>query len=259
MDTQNINVKNTYVATVKKEVVSKALSFYKEDISSTLDSNDIFPKVEVNSPSDVVFPPVEPEIRQENTLEETTNNDIQEEQNVGVELPIASSHEVDVNSVSSNVVENNEVGNISKEETLDNVNITAEASVIPEIPQLNILEPITDSTSNDLGINNNIYESNNIVNNPIRFDASHETNLLSALDENNSGKGNITMTTENANIIREFGVDEPVIQESNPNQMNKMNGFINSKVLLVVVVLFFLASCVFLGYEIYNYFILSKV
>ena len=67
--------------------------------------------------------------------------------------------------------------------------------------------------------------------------------------------------------IREFGVDAPVAgtvpapaAETAPVQsvegpvLTKKAGFANSKFFMVVAITFFLASCVFLGYEVFRYF-----
>ena len=116
------------------------------------------------------------------------------------------------------------------------------------------------------------------VSQPLMFNASKETNLNAALGE---AASTATIPVENIEPVREFGVDAPVQQSANvlplPTQaeqnddnntssdagavlsdINKKAGFADSKFFMVVAVAFFLASCVFLGYEVFNYFQLTK-
>lgn len=303
---QNINVKKTYVATVKNDVVEKALSFYKVITSSVGDNNSIFPDVQINN--NVFTPSVD-----ENTLkdfkidenlsisqkgQEVSNPSLVQEEvssqnsepvsttnfnfslpseELKEDIPVATvSHKeeatLDNNSNSSSLQNGLESTmnfnfSLNNEEPKESPVVphevdNSQVNSIPDIPQLNVLNPTLDNNNvffnqDNIGIQQG--ESTSIDNSPIRFDASHETNLLSALDEN-TNKGNISMTPENANAIREFGVDEPINQEeNNSSDASTKGGFVNSKALLIAVIVFFLASCVFLGYEIYNYFILSKM
>ena len=41
-------------------------------------------------------------------------------------------------------------------------------------------------------------------------------------------------------------------------KLTKKAGFANSKFFMLVAIAFFLASCIFLGYEVFNYFQLTK-
>ena len=108
---------------------------------------------------------------------------------------------------------------------------------------------------------------------PLVFNAAKETNLNAALGE---VANSTAIPVENIQPIREFGVETPVAQpapaqpavvapaapiaesaaETSPVTGNA--GFANSKFFMVVAIAFFLASCVFLGYEVYNYFQLVK-
>lgn len=112
---------------------------------------------------------------------------------------------------------------------------------------------------------------------PLVFNASKEKNLNAALGEVASST---TIPVENVVPVREFGVDEPVTQvvpeaapavaavaqpvadtsnvASGTPTTPKSGGFANSKFFMVVAVAFFLASCIFLGYEVFNYFQLIK-
>ena len=106
---------------------------------------------------------------------------------------------------------------------------------------------------------------------PLVFDASKETNLNAALGE---VANTATIPVENIQPVREFGVDAPV-QQSVAQQtvvtpmiqpevavaskkLTKKAGYANSKFFMVVAIAFFLASCIFLGYEVFNYFQLTK-
>jgi hypothetical protein len=108
-------------------------------------------------------------------------------------------------------------------------------------------------------------------NQPLVFNASKETNLNAALGEVAS---TTTIPVENIQPVRDFGVDTPVQstpvvtpavapmqQPEVPVQgpvLTKKAGFADSKFFMVVAVAFFLASCVFLGYEVFSYFQLTK-
>ena len=99
------------------------------------------------------------------------------------------------------------------------------------------------------------------------FNAAKETNLNAALGEVASST---TIPVENIESVREFGVDTPVAQPVNeqpvvatmtapvtasePKVLTKKAGFANSQFFMVVAIAFFMASCIFLGYEVYQYF-----
>ena len=109
---------------------------------------------------------------------------------------------------------------------------------------------------------------------PLVFNASKETNLNAALGE---VAKDTTIPVENIDVVREFGEESPVLPQTPvaPAQpaiapmvqpevasdllvLTKKAGFANNKFFMVVAVAFFLASCVFLGYEVFNYFQLTK-
>lgn len=108
---------------------------------------------------------------------------------------------------------------------------------------------------------------------PLVFNASKETNLNAALGE---AADATNIPVESIQPVKEFGVDEPVkstvvastpavapvaqpeIVQAEPKVLTKKAGFANSKFFMVVAVAFFLASCIFLGYEVFNYFQLIK-
>ena len=93
------------------------------------------------------------------------------------------------------------------------------------------------------------------------FDGSKETNLAGVFEGNSDDTQPIVAAPEVASI-REFGQDEPVIPlvndvtpavQEQPKTLTKSPGFANNKFFLVIALTFFLASCVFLGYEVFKY------
>ena len=87
---------------------------------------------------------------------------------------------------------------------------------------------------------------------PVVFDASKENNLLNALSDKTIEASNKAMllNNESLNNVRDFG-GEPAKVNYQPNV--RKAGFVNSKLLTVVSIIFFLASCGFLVYEIFNF------
>lgn len=87
---------------------------------------------------------------------------------------------------------------------------------------------------------------------PVVFDASKENNLLNALSDKNVEASNKAMllNDDSLNNVRDFG-GESVKVNYQPNA--RKAGFVNSKLLTVISILFFLASCGFLVYEIFNF------
>lgn len=105
------------------------------------------------------------------------------------------------------------------------------------------------------------------VDNRLVLDASNETNLNNAL-----GEVSDTIPVTNIEAIKEFGVDDnapgqetqgikPMVQpdvNNEPVVLTKKAGFANSKFFVFMALSFFLASCIFLGYEVFNYFRIVK-
>lgn len=99
------------------------------------------------------------------------------------------------------------------------------------------------------------------------LDASKESNLNSALGEISKE----AIAVSNINAIKEFGeddtpvvqtaqpvVDTPVTKENAPKDLTEKAGFANSKFFMFVAVGFFIASCIFMGYEAFNYYQIVK-
>ena len=92
---------------------------------------------------------------------------------------------------------------------------------------------------------------------PVVFDASKENNLLNALSDKTVEASNKAMllNDNSLNNVRDFG-EEPAKVNYQPNV--RKAGFVNSKLLTVISILFFLASCGFLVYEIINFINVKK-
>ena len=170
--------------------------------------------------------------------------------------------------------------------------VTAPAStmVVPETPVVaNVMSTVI-PTEPVAAVSNVSVESTPVVPNPVVsepivnttvaeptlvFNAAKETNLNAALGEFANTN---TIPVGNINVVREFGEEAPVpsvmsevkveqpavapmVQSPSavePKVLVKKAGFANSKFFMVVAIAFFMASCVFLGYEVYNYFQLTK-
>ena len=293
---QRINVHKTYITTVKKEVTRVSEKYYAIDTSvlQPVVFDEIFPSVTPVTP--VVETPASSVPATDNS--QVTQNDnfatfgteptviepkveatvlpsessilepVKEE--VHVETPIVSIPQptptiVEPITVSS-PVESVPTPTVLSDETP--VTPIVEQNVLPEVQRV---EPTVVSPT-PLPATPEVNDSQ-----PLVFNASKETNLNAALGEVASSA---TIPVENIEPIREFGVDEPVKPVVNPQpnvslvqpSMSDSNlgvstetpvltqkaGFANSKFFMVVAIAFFLASCIFLGYEVFNYFQLTK-
>lgn len=268
---QRINVQKTYITTVKKEVTRVTEKYYDVVVK------DEQPKIFVD-----IFPPVSPVV--ENKFEDVKpvvstvveNNVVNEDVSViepVISEPVLSVPVVDVtNNVVSQTIPTIEPVVVSNAEVLSPVPTVVEPITVAEpvssvqakdeilaFSQSEVVnEPVENSSS--------IVESANTEVQPLVFNASKETNLNAALGEVANSS---SIPVENIEPIREFGVDdastkqvvvEPAVQEPVESQViaGNKSGFANNKFFVVVAVVFFLASCVFLGYEVYNYFQLTK-
>lgn len=140
-------------------------------------------------------------------------------------------------------------------------------SSIPSSP-IPSSEPVIDKVENPASTFN---FTPPVSDNKIVFDGSKESNLNEALGEVSTDK---ILATDNVEPIREFGVDD-VKETSLPNSAPSVDtvsvpdtqssntsstiaGFANNKFFMVIAILFFVAACVFLGYEAFRYFQLTK-
>jgi len=240
---QNINVQKTYITTVKKSVTKVSETFYVvekpeivepvvlpifEDVVAPAEVVEV--KDEVATIQPVVSTPVEVVSESETIVPE-----------VKVETPTleVSQPEVSVLPVSEQtivvpepIVAPTPVVPISSVET-----VNPESSVEPEIVPSEVVVPTP-------------------VENKVVFDASKETNLNVALGE---ASAEAPVSVNNVEPIRDFGVEEPVVASTEPEKIvettsNTNGGFAHNKFFMVVAIMFFVASCVFLGYEVFQYF-----
>ena len=104
-----------------------------------------------------------------------------------------------------------------------------------------------------------------VINDTLVLDGSRESNLNSALGELSQA-----IPVSNIEAVKEFGVDEPAPANVTPAPVAETTfatsgttstgkaGFANSKFFMFIALAFFFASCVFLGYEVFNYFQMVK-
>ena len=103
-----------------------------------------------------------------------------------------------------------------------------------------------------------------VANDTLVLDGSHESNLNSVLGEMSQA-----IPVSDIEAVKEFGVDEPAANVAPAPVADTTNatdgttstgkaGFANSKFFMFIALAFFFASCVFLGYEVFNYFQMVK-
>ena len=95
------------------------------------------------------------------------------------------------------------------------------------------------------------------------FDGTNESNLNKALDEVSEQKV-VSAPQDGVQSLREFGTDESQLVsnneihvEQNVKTLTRSKGFANNKFFMIIAIVFFLAACVFLGYEAFQYFQLT--
>lgn len=276
---QNINVRKTYITTVKKSVSKVAKDFYDVDFSQkekeeiVADVKPTFVVPNISEPKEEVKPEVGPintmpieDIKLDipNILEPVTSNDSPSVMPVTDEVKLEVPN-IDKAVVSEKVKEVPKIVPIlptplqplpKKEEVSVMPEPVIPEPVVPEIkPIINPVLPEAPKPSVELP-----KKDNKLV-----FDGSKETNLNEALEETDVLK---VVPVEDVKPIREFGVDEvkpanlttPVEEDKKIETVNtskgtlKNGGFANNKFFTVIVITFFLAACIFLGYEAFRYF-----
>lgn len=294
---QNINVSKTYITTVKKEVTKVAESYYDVIVEETKVA-DVLPAVtpvvepvseifpEANTPAisspvvetPVVSTPVEvapASVPTDDFVAFGTEPVIKPDvQSTPVETPLASPViepiilETPIVEPTSTVVEPTPVSipepvvaPVQEEVKV----IPPAAEPTPVIPTPVVATPVAEPVVQQPVAAPEVSQT-------LVFNATNETNLNAALGE---VANSATIPVENIEPVREFGVDAPVAESvvqqpvaapaqetpatSEPQTLvTQKAGFANSKFFMVVAVAFFLASCIFLGYEVYNYFQLVK-
>ena len=274
---QNINVSKTYITTVKKEVTKVAENYYDVIVEETKVANvlpSVSPVVEpvVEVFPEIVAPVVETPVATPEVVVAPTPVVVAPEQivvtpavdPVTVQAPIAQPASV---VTPSPVVQPTPVMVIPEPVVVPTPAPITETVVAS--PQVNVVTPVPEPA---VVIPTPVTAEPVVTTNQaLVFNAAGETNLNAALGE---VANSTTIPVENIQSVREFGVDTPTAQPavSQPavapapqptvvadNNVNTGKaGFANSKFFMVVAIAFFLASCIFLGYEVYNYFQLVK-
>lgn len=242
---QNINVSKTYITTVKKSVVKVSSDFFDIKVAE--------PVVEVK---EEVHPIVEPVV-----VEPASIPAVEPVVQPVVETPVVES-----------VVEVPVIEPVKEEViptvVLPTVELPAVEPVRPQVQMPEsapiavqpVVEPKEVVSAPEAAIPEPVVEDNTLV-----FDASKESNLNVALGEATSES---VLPVDNVSPIREFGQEEiapaptPVAMPINQPEVieipkSRKAGFANNKFFMFVAIAFFLASCVFLGYEVFRYFQIS--
>ena len=273
---QKIEVRKTYVTTVKKEVSRVAEKYYdvvvvKEEPKVV---EDIFPTVtpvtgvvqEDVRPVEVVTPTpvVESSVLSTPVLEVSNV----QQQVVVPETPIVNTQVVQ-SSVSAQPV-TPVVETVPVSQPVVNV-VSPVPEVVAPVQDVPVVQQPSIVASQSVIVPEPMPSALSTEQQPLIFDASKETNLNAALGEVASAE---TIPVENIAPVREFGVETPVQSVVSPQpavapmvqpavasetkKLTKKAGFANSKFFMLVAIAFFLASCIFLGYEVFNYFQLTK-
>ena len=251
---QNINVQKTYITTVKKSVTKVSETYYRvqpvvdtkvEEVVETLpplpeEVNEVPTVSEVSE-----IPPVV-------AVSETPVAEIPAVPEVPVTepAPVPTIPEVSVQTpqpVPTPVLEVPNPETDARMKIVEPAPVTDNVSPQPVVPESSSSAPMP-------------FESvqPKVASTPseIFFDGSKETNLTDAFGGNATPNTNLNVNT--VEPIREFGQDEPVIPTVNDVQpdvaSNKSAGFANNKFFMVIAITFFIASCVFLDYEVFRYF-----
>lgn len=261
---QNINVGKTYITTVKRSVTKVGNNFYSVEFSSsepviepvfeTPSVNDnVFPELSaVSEPTSVPEPVVEPTLPEMPSVETPVVSE--PIQTIPEELNIPTTMENIIPETPAFIQEvktKNNIINNGFETSTPIVEATQPVSE-PVIPSIEVSQPVPEPIVNS--------PSEPLNDDRLVFDGSKETNLNVVLGE--VSKDNI-IPTPDVTPIREFGQDEvapvapaPVATEDTelPVGSTDKAGFANNKFFMVVAIAFFLAACVFLGYEVFRYF-----
>lgn len=282
---QNINVQKTYITTVKKAVTKVACDFYKvsEEISASM---PIFEDIPTSSPVNEEQTPIIPiidipdELFKENKEEDVKSVEAVSPEKVVNPVPEPS---IVLPEIDLGLPKNPEATFLqSKDEFIPNPVTVTEPVLTESEPQpvmpTPVVEPQAVSVDEKINIVSNpstvLMEDKSITPEPVLdvsdsqpteliFDGSKESNLNQALGEVSKES---PLPVQNVESIREFGVDNNItstindsseIKESNQVDLTEkettQSGFANNKFFMVVALIFFVASCVFLGYEVFRY------
>ena len=143
-------------------------------------------------------------------------------------------------------------------QTLEIPNVEKNEGVVPPIvPEINPL-PVEPTVIPEVSAP--INEQINSTEPKLFFDGSNESNLNKALGEISEEKV-VVAPQDGLESLREFGEDQPVVSapaQENVKTLTRSKGFANNKFFMVIAIAFFIAACVFLGYEAFQYFQLVK-
>ena len=284
---QNINVQKTYITTVKKAVTKVSEEYFDYEEEPVVNNEpQIFPVVEPTPEEKPIEPsifPNEPSVLNNDNLinpEPITPVDPVEPEAPVVPdiLPTEPINFVNPSlDINSSILTNTQSEPISAVPTEPVIPTPPVTPVIPSVvepqiqpiiePSSNVSSTVSESPIKESFINFSTPVASTpepVVNNDNKliFDASKESNLNEALSEVSSSS---SIPVSNVQPIRDFGVDEvkptePVQQVQMPNNdvAGNKSGFANNKFFMVIAIMFFVASCVFLGYEVFNYFQVTK-
>lgn len=280
---QKFNVQKAYITTVKKEVTRVTEKYYDVMVEEPVKVvEEVFPTVAPVASESVVAPAepvvVEPTPVLSTPTVEVPVTDINDgfvafgtESTVPkVEEPVSVTPVAPVSPVQPTVLEPITTGTSEPGPELLNPvteTITPVVASVSEVVEPKVVEPVAAAPVPEVVATPAVEASQ-----PLVFNATKETNLNAALGEVAKDP---SIPVENITPVREFGVDEPVtpvqpaVAPSTQPVDNTANttaevpvspksGFANSKFFMVVAIAFFLASCIFLGYEVFNYFQLTK-
>lgn len=272
---QNINVSKTYITTVKKTVSKVSKDFYDIEIkqdNELFNDNGNFPIFENDNGS------FSNNIQSSVMPESAINKQIVPEEHVVINnSPVMNeiNNYDDVNKNTNVVMPGEQVSSLNNlESSVDSAStFSAPSSDFFNIPNLsdNVVEktntepaPINSTFTSDsnLDVSNKVVSPlNNVSADSMVFDASKESNLNEALGEVTLGNN---LSVENLNSVREFGMEQPtestnssLVEGANPSVSvgnTGKSGFASSKILAIISIVLFIGVCIFLGYEMFNYF-----
>ena len=269
---QKISVPKTYITTVKKSVTKVGNDFFKADVKPVVESifEDAMPTTSVADAPEPVLPEV-PSIPETPTIPEAPEVP---EVKIPAELSVVEPVIPEVPAAPEPAVEPILPEETPAVESVPEVPSVPEAPPVasePVIPVAPAVEPVPEVPSVPEAppvapepvipaapaVEPVLPETSPVDSNGVFFDASAESNLNAALHE---ASDDSAIPVPNVSPIREFGVDTPVSNAPETSQDTGDNaspstasGFANNKFFMVIAIVFFLASCVFLGYEVYNY------
>lgn len=210
---------------------------------------EIAPILPVSEP-EVIIPDILPNV----TLDENKVEEIKEE-----------IHEIEPVSIVENSIVEPIVPEVSPivDETPEIPETTSVVEEPKEIleeeikPILPVVEPITPEVPK---VKSEVIvpslEEKKVEDNKLVFDASKESNLTDAFNEEGTKRA---VLVENVEAIRDFGVDENLSAEKEKTLVRtRKAGFANNKFFMVIAITIFFGACVFLGYEAFRFFQLTK-